>query len=100
MPNYAFEQGDIVDFSHVAKIFDKYNPDMVVHFAAESHVDRSILGPSEFVQTNIIGTLLNLFKQILLGLLICSRHAGKNGLTHTTLLSLKILSVKINCFTM
>ena len=56
LPNYKFEQGDIADYSLVTKIFDKYNPDIVIHFAAESHVDRSILGPSEFVQTNIIGT--------------------------------------------
>ncbi len=55
-PNYTFEQGDIADCSCVNKIFNQYTPDIVVHFAAESHVDRSILGPAEFVQTNIIGT--------------------------------------------
>jgi len=56
-PNYIFEQGDIANYSQVTKIFTRYNPDIVIHFAAESHVDRSILGPAEFVQTNIIGTL-------------------------------------------
>ena len=56
LPNYTFEQGDIADHSCVNKIFIQYNPDIVVHFAAESHVDRSIIGPAEFVQTNIIGT--------------------------------------------
>jgi dTDP-glucose 4,6-dehydratase len=56
LSNYTFEQRDIADYSQVIEIFDKYNPDIVVHFAAESHVDRSILGPAEFVQTNIIGT--------------------------------------------
>jgi len=56
LPNYKFEQGDITNYSRVNKTFNKYNPDIVIHFAAESHVDRSILGPSEFVQTNIIGT--------------------------------------------
>jgi len=56
LSNYAFEQGDIADYSHVNKIFAQYNPDIVVNFAAESHVDRSIIGPAEFVQTNIIGT--------------------------------------------
>ena len=56
LSNYTFEQGDIADFSCVNKILEQYNPDTVVHFAAESHVDRSILGPAEFVQTNIIGT--------------------------------------------
>jgi len=55
-PNYTFEQGDITDYSSVNKIFTRYNPDIVIHFAAESHVDRSILGPAEFIQTNIIGT--------------------------------------------
>ena len=54
--NYVFEQGDITDYSRVNKIIAQYNPDIVVHFAAESHVDRSILGPAEFIQTNIIGT--------------------------------------------
>lgn len=56
LSNYAFEKGDIADYDRVIEIFDKYNPDIVVHFAAESHVDRSIIGPAEFVQTNIIGT--------------------------------------------
>jgi len=56
LSNYTFEQGDITDHSCVNKIFTQFNPDTVVHFAAESHVDRSILGPAEFVQTNIIGT--------------------------------------------
>ena len=56
LSNYVFKQGDTADYSCVNKIFEQYNPDIVVHFAAESHVNRSILGPSEFVQTNIIGT--------------------------------------------
>lgn len=56
LPNYKFEQGDIAKYSCITKIFKKYTPDIVIHFAAESHVDRSILGPAEFVQTNIIGT--------------------------------------------
>ena len=43
--------------STVRDILEKYNPDVVVHFAAESHVDRSIDGPVEFVQTNVVGTL-------------------------------------------
>ena len=61
LSNYTFEQGDIVDYPRVIEIFDKYNPDLVIHFAAESHVDRSIIGPTEFVQANIIG-IFNLFK--------------------------------------
>lgn len=56
LPNYKFEQGDIANYSRITEIFDKYNPYVVVHFAAESHVDRSIIGPVEFIHTNIIGT--------------------------------------------
>jgi len=56
LSNYTFEQGDIVNYDQVIEIFEKYTPDIVVHFAAESHVDRSILGPAEFIKTNIIGT--------------------------------------------
>ena len=55
-PNYVFEKGDIADFDRVKEIFEKYDPELVVHFAAESHVDRSILGPAAFIRTNIPGT--------------------------------------------
>lgn len=55
-PNYTFEQVDITDSAAVEACFDKHDPDVVVHFAAESHVDRSILGPKQFVRTNIEGT--------------------------------------------
>lgn len=54
--NYCFEQTDITDYESINKLFDIYQPDLVVHFAAESHVDRSILGPAEFINSNIIGT--------------------------------------------
>ena len=54
--NYYFEQADIADYPRVQEIFKKYSPDIVVHFAAESHVDRSIVGPADFIHTNIIGT--------------------------------------------
>ncbi|KNZ70429.1 dTDP-glucose 4,6-dehydratase [Thermincola ferriacetica] len=54
--NYVFVRGDIADYSTVAAVFEKYEPDIVVHFAAESHVDRSILGPADFINTNILGT--------------------------------------------
>lgn len=56
-PNYTFIKGDICDAKLVQEIFEKYNIDGVIHLAAESHVDRSILNPMEFAQTNIIGTL-------------------------------------------
>ena len=55
--NYSFIKGDICDQEVVAEILQKYNPDIIVHFAAESHVDRSIDGPAEFIQTNVVGTL-------------------------------------------
>jgi len=54
--NYKFVKGDISDAELVNKIMKKYKPDIIVHFAAESHVDRSILDPSPFIKTNIIGT--------------------------------------------
>jgi dTDP-glucose 4,6-dehydratase len=53
---YFFELGDICDRQKLEEIFAKYNIDTVVNFAAESHVDRSILGPETFVKTNVIGT--------------------------------------------
>jgi dTDP-glucose 4,6-dehydratase len=49
-------EGNICDETLVRKIYDKYQPEAFVNFAAESHVDRSILGPGEFIQTNIVGT--------------------------------------------
>ena len=59
---YHFVHGDICDSELVSKLFNDHQFDGVVHFAAESHVDRSIDGPAEFVQTNIVGTL-NLLEQ-------------------------------------
>jgi len=61
MPNYEFVKADIVDADHMFEIFNKYQPDGVIHLAAESHVDRSIANPNEFIFTNIVGTtnLLN-----------------------------------------
>ena len=53
---YAFDQVDICDGTAVNAVFAKYQPDVVMHLAAESHVDRSIDGPGEFIQTNIVGT--------------------------------------------
>ncbi|WP_335923921.1 dTDP-glucose 4,6-dehydratase [Shewanella indica] len=53
---YAFEQVDICDRLEIDRVFDEHKPDAVMHLAAESHVDRSITGPSDFIQTNIVGT--------------------------------------------
>jgi dTDP-glucose 4,6-dehydratase len=55
--NYVFEKVDIVNKLQVLELFKKYNFDGVIHLAAESHVDRSITGPDEFVFTNIVGTV-------------------------------------------
>jgi len=55
---YFFEKGDIGDRVFVEAIFQKYNIDTVVNFAAESHVDRSILGPEAFIKTNVLGTFI------------------------------------------
>lgn len=55
-PRYSFEKVDICDRNALDLIFNKYSPDIVMHLAAESHVDRSIDGPAAFIETNIIGT--------------------------------------------
>lgn len=55
-PLYAFEQVDICDMPALTAVFDKHQPDAVMHLAAESHVDRSIDGPGAFIQTNVTGT--------------------------------------------
>ena len=54
--NYSFVKGDIVDEEFVNDLFSKNKFDGVIHLAAESHVDRSIHGPDDFIKTNIIGT--------------------------------------------
>jgi len=53
---YVFEQVDICDRAELDRVFKQHQPDAVMHLAAESHVDRSITGPSDFIQTNIVGT--------------------------------------------
>ena len=53
---YKFEQADICDATTMAALFEKHQPDAVMHLAAESHVDRSIDGPAAFIETNIVGT--------------------------------------------
>jgi len=67
---YFFEHGDICDRALVELLFKKYEIDTVVHFAAESHVDRSILGPEAFIKTNVMGTFT---------LLDVARNAWKDG---------------------
>ena len=55
-PRYVFHQGDIGDRALVRRLFEIHRPRAVIHFAAESHVDRSIGGPEDFIETNIVGT--------------------------------------------
>ena len=57
-PNYKFLLGDITNKNFIDKLFDEYKFDSIIHLAAESHVDRSILNPLDFANTNIIGTLI------------------------------------------
>jgi dTDP-glucose 4,6-dehydratase len=64
-PNYIFEKVDITEEKDLRLVFEKYNPDAIIHLAAESHVDRSITDPNAFIKTNVMGTanLLNLAKE-------------------------------------
>ncbi len=55
-PRYAFARADIADAPKMRELFERFRPNAVMHLAAESHVDRSIDGPGEFIQTNVVGT--------------------------------------------
>jgi dTDP-glucose 4,6-dehydratase len=68
-PNYKFIKGNIVDASYINQLFEQFSFDGVIHLAAESHVDRSITNPMEFIMTNIVGTI---------NLLNAARNAWKN----------------------
>jgi dTDP-glucose 4,6-dehydratase len=57
-PRFSFARADIVDATAICDLFDSYRPDVVMHLAAESHVDRSIDGPAAFIQTNVVGTFV------------------------------------------
>jgi dTDP-glucose 4,6-dehydratase len=57
-PRYQFSRTDICDRLAVPKIFSNFDPDAVMHLAAESHVDRSIAGPDDFINTNVVGLCL------------------------------------------
>jgi len=73
-PNYRFVKGDIVDIDFITQLFSDEQPDAVIHLAAESHVDRSITNPVEFVMTNVVGTV---------NLLNAARHAWKGNYDKT-----------------
>jgi len=64
-PRYTFYKGDICSSEQVRQTLETFQPEAVVHFAAESHVDRSIDGPAEFIQTNIVGTSVMLSESLL-----------------------------------
>ena len=68
--NYTFIKADITDSAAIAEIFDQNDVDYVVHFAAESHVDRSIKSPEVFIKTNVLGTAV---------MLNCARAAWENA---------------------
>jgi dTDP-glucose 4,6-dehydratase len=57
-PNYQFVKADITDEKEIQDVFEKFSPDAVIHLAAESHVDRSIASPMDFIMTNIVGTVV------------------------------------------
>ena len=71
-PNYHFLKADIVDGEKMISLFEEYDFDQVIHLAAESHVDRSISNPMEFIMANIVGTV---------NLLNAARHQWKNDFT-------------------
>jgi dTDP-glucose 4,6-dehydratase len=71
LPNYRFIKGDIIDTEFINNLFEVEQPDAVIHLAAESHVDRSITNPLDFVMTNVVGTA---------NLLNAARHNGKAGM--------------------
>src|SRR6476660_81559 len=85
-PNYIFEKVNILDGGELERVFTTYNPDAVIHLAAESHVDRSILSPLDFVYTNVVGTvnLLNAAKKSWLDNLSDSRPSTLNPQPSTT----------------
>lgn len=69
-PNYSFVKGDIVDGEFIIRLFEEHKFDGVIHLAAESHVDRSISNPMEFIMTNIVGTV---------NLLNAAKHSWQNN---------------------
>lgn len=82
-PNYFFEKINILDAAALQAVFEKHQPQGVIHLAAESHVDRSILSPLDFVYTNVIGTvnLLNAAKNLWLAALSTQHAAHHSQLT-------------------
>ena len=82
--NYVFEKGNICDREFIASIFEKYQITDVIHFAAESHVDNSIINPDAFIQTNINGTftLLDIAKNFWMNADFSYKNQFKNSRFH------------------
>lgn len=85
---YAFEQVDICDRAELDRVFAQYQPDVVMHLAAESHVDRSIDGPVAFIETNVVGTYT---------ILEAARRTGSLWRRRRSSLSVSIISPPMKC---
>ena len=83
-PQYRFEQGDVCDAQALRRVFDEYQPDVVFHLAAESHVDRSIDAPATFVQTNVVGTTVLLQEALRYFRGLAADHAKTFRLIHVS----------------
>lgn len=81
---YYFERADICSADDMRRIFDEYQPDAIMHLAAESHVDRSIDGPGEFIQTNLIGTYVLLEASRVFWLGLCQDQRKKFRFHHVS----------------
>ncbi len=90
-PRYHFEQVDICNASEVKRVFNSHNPDIVMHLAAESHVDRSIDGPAEFIKTNIMGTYVLLEEARFFGLTLAVRRKIIFGFTMSQLTKFMVI---------
>lgn len=81
LPNYVFEKVNLLDAPELERVFEQHSPDGVIHLAAESHVDRSILSPLDFVYTNVVGTvnLLNTAKKFWLDVITNPKPETQNA---------------------
>ena len=83
-PRYVFEHVDICDARAVRRVFETHRPDAVVHLAAESHVDRSIDGPADFIETNIVGTFVLLDEALRHWRALGAADAGRFRFVHVS----------------
>ena len=80
-PRFAFVQADIVDAPRMRELLRSFTPEVIMHLAAESHVDRSIDGPGEFIQTNVVGTFTLLTPRSSTGVRSRVRHGKASAST-------------------